>query len=352
MRLRLILLPLLLFCQPAGAQQSSIAVIAPLSGPSAILGAQVRTGALQAAAKAGIAGFVLDDQCSAEGGDAAAREAISRDASIVVGFLCAEALEAALPVLKDAGIPVITVSVRLNSLTDGRQKTGWPIYRLAPRADAEADAVAKLLPRLWREFPFAIVDDGTIYGRELAEAFRAASQAAGLKPVFTDTYRPDLDNQVALIGRLRRAGATRVFVGGNLRDVAIMGRDAKAAGSDMVFAGGEALRTDKADVLLAPGTLMVGLPDWSEDADKAVIQSFEERQIVPEGYVLPAYAAMQIAAEVAKTETDNPATALSDRTFATALGPVAFDTKGDLMRSLYRLYRFDGARFVPVEATE
>ncbi|RFC64875.1 branched-chain amino acid ABC transporter substrate-binding protein [Mesorhizobium denitrificans] len=349
LRVPLALISLLLMCHTVSAQQPSVGVVAPLSGAAAILGAQVQAGALQAADKAGVAGFVLDDQCTAEGGTAAAREAIARKATILVGFLCADSLEAALPLLKDADIPVITVGVRLDSLTDKRDKTGWPIYRLAPRADAEGDAVARLLPRLWRDEPFAVVDDGTIYGRDLAEVFRAASQVEGLKPVFTDTYRPDLDNQIALVGRLRKAGATRVFVGGNLRDVAIMARDAKSVGADMVFAGGEVLRTDTGDVPLEAGTLMIGLPDWSEVADNSVVAEFNARQIVPEGYVLPAYAAMQVAADAIRAGTDKVKDALASTKFQTVLGEVAFDAKGDLTRSLYALYRFDGTRFVLVE---
>ena len=42
---------------------------------------------------------------------------------------------------------------------------------------------------------------------------------------------------------------------------------------------------------------MIGLPDWSEVADNSVVAEFNARQIVPEGYVLPAYAAMQVAAD-------------------------------------------------------
>ncbi len=48
---------------------------------------------------------------------------------------------------------------------------------MAPRADAEATAISAILPERWRENFFAIVDDGTIYGRELAEAFRLEAEA-------------------------------------------------------------------------------------------------------------------------------------------------------------------------------
>ncbi len=97
---------------------------------------------------------------------------------IVVGFLCTEAIEAALPILKEANIPVITVGVRTDSLTDRRSKTGWPVYRLARAPTASARRPARLLARLWERELFAIVDDGTIYGRELVRK-RSRRRRAG-----------------------------------------------------------------------------------------------------------------------------------------------------------------------------
>ncbi|RWF39297.1 MAG: ABC transporter substrate-binding protein, partial [Mesorhizobium sp.] len=167
--------------------ETLVGVAAPLSGPSAILGKQVEDGAALAAEANGVAIKTADDACTADGGAAAAKEFVDAKVDIVVGFLCTEAIEAALPILKDANIPVITVGVRTESLTDRRAKTGWPVYRLGPRGDDERNAVAAKLTQLWRDDLFAIIDDGTIYGREMAETLRAAVEQAALKPVFTDT---------------------------------------------------------------------------------------------------------------------------------------------------------------------
>jgi branched-chain amino acid transport system substrate-binding protein len=41
--------------------------------------------------------------------------------------------------------------------------------------------------------------------------------------------------------------------------------------------------------------------------------------------------------------------ALSGRDFATVIGPIRFDAKGDLTQNPYRLFRFDGQRFMPAE---
>jgi len=336
----------------AGAQTLLVGVAAPLSGPSAILGKQIEAGAALAAEANGLEIKTVDDACTADGGAAAAREFAAAKVNVVVGFLCTEAIQAALPILKDANIPVITVGVRTESLTDRRAKTGWPVYRLGPRGDDERNAVAAILTRLWQSELFAIVDDGTIYGREIAETLRAAAEQAALKPVFVDTFRPQLDNQIGLIGRLKKAGATHVFAGGDGDDVAIMGRDAAQLEAGITFAGGENLRTPPGDVPYAVGTLMIAPPEWVEVADPKVLAAFTAKNIAPDGYTLPAYAAVEIAkAASAAPETSGKglADALTGHDFTTAIGPLRFDDKGDLSQNLYRAFRFDGTRFVPAE---
>ncbi len=342
----------LALASPAWAEPMHIGVAAPLSGPSQLLGEQIRNGALEAASAPDITLEVADDACTAEGGASAATRFVDAKVQIVVGFLCTEAIDAALAILKQANIPVVAVGVRTDSLTDRREKTGWPVFRLGPRADSEREAAGRLISRLWSDELFAVIDDGTIYARELAESFRTAAEQSGLKPVFTDTFRPQLDNQIGLVGRLRKAEATHVFVGGDRDDIAIMARDAKQIGADMIFAGGETLRSAPGDVPLAEGTLMVGLPEWSDIAAPAAVAKLNAKGIVPEGYVLPAYAAMEIAiaAVTETTDTGKPlAETLAGREFSTAIGPVRFNDKGDLSANPYHLFRFDGSRFLPLD---
>lgn len=332
----------------AHADPLAIGVAAPLSGPAELLGRQIETGAKLAASAGESELTIADDGCTAAGGEAAATRFAQAGVQAVIGFLCTESLEAAAPILKEAGIPVIAVGVRTESLTDRRDRTGWPVFRLGPRGDDERNAVASILTRLWKDAHFAITDDGTIYGRELAETFRAQAGQAALKPVFVDTFRPGLDNQIALAGRLRRAGATHVFVGGEAEDIAVMGRDAAQLESGITFAGAEALRAASGDVALAPGTLMIALPEWAEVADPKVLETFQANGALAEGYALPAYAAVQVIG--AAMESNQPLMeALSGRDFATAIGPIHFDAKGDLTQNPYRLFRFDGQRFMPIE---
>ncbi len=345
----------LLSLTPRMAMAQTIGIVTPMSEAVALLGEQMKQGAEIAAARLDVAPANLrfaDDQCSAEGGAAAAEALVSQGVQVVVGFLCTEAIEAALPIFKHTGIAVITPAVRTNSLTDRRDRTGWPVFRMAPRADAEMEATARYLVPRWRDELFALVDDGTIYGREFTESFRLAAETAGLKAVFVDTYRPQMDNQIGLVARLRRAGATHALVGGDRVDVAIMGRDAAGLDYELTIAAGETLRAAPDDVPLAPGTLMIGLPEPADIASPEALSAFAEREIIPEGYMLPTYAAVEVAVRAmieAETGSKTIGEVLAAQSFQTALGSVSFDEKGDLAQNPYRLFRYDGETFVEVE---
>ena len=340
---------------PSLGADLTIGLAAPLSGATAALGEQMRAGATAAAAgyREGTLDLeIADDECSAEGGASAARAFVAAEVDIVVGFLCTEAIEAAMPILSPLGIAVVTPGVRTESITDRRDRTGWLVYRLAPRAGDEREAVAEILTDRWRAELFAIVDDGTIYGRELAESFRLAAELDGLSPVFVDTFRPQLDNQIGLVGRLRRAGATHVFVGGDREDIAVIARDAAGLDYALTIAGGEALRSAPGETPLAAGTLMIGPPRWVDLATPEVRAYLAAGGVPPAGYALPTYAAVEVAATAvveAGTSATGPAGVLLTRAFETAIGTVDFDERGDLTRNLYRLFRYDGDEFLPVE---
>ncbi|RUT90364.1 ABC transporter substrate-binding protein, partial [Mesorhizobium sp. USDA-HM6] len=144
----------------------------------------------------------------------------------------------------------------------------------------------------------------------------------------------------------------KVFAGGDGDDIAIMGRDAAQLDVGITFAGGETLRTPTGDVPYAVGTLMIALPEWAEVADRKVVQAFGERKIVTDGYTLPAYAAVEVAkaaAADAESSGKSLADALIAHDFATAIGTIRFDEKGDLSQNPFRAFRFDGSRFAPLE---
>lgn len=343
-----VLAGILPFTLVARSAESLVGVAAPMSGPSARLGQQVLTGARQAASTRPTLRLVeADTACSADGGRAAATRFVSEKVGIVTGFLCTEALEAALPILTEAGIPVVTSGVRALRFTDRRAKTGPLLLRVAPRADAQAEAMAGAVTGRWRDVPFALVDDGTVDGRGLADAVRARLEAAGLKPALIDTYRPADEKQFGLVRRIAASGVARVLIAGDRPDVAIVARDAASTGLALDLVGGEPLLDEPGPVPLPVGTLAVA-PLWrfADAPGEADPEAPEAR----EGYFGPSLAATEIAAE-ALAEAEKSGKPLVDilgaTRFSTSLGPVRFDAKGDSSLDLFRVYRFDGIDFTP-----
>ena len=342
-----------------------IGVAGPLVGSPSILGRQLMDGARAAVDRAGKgAKFAIeiveaDTGCSADGGKSAAQRFVDAGARVVVGFLCDDAIESALPILKTAGIPLIDVGGRANRLTDKRARTGNLVWRIAPRSDAEAKNIAALLAKRWKDEPFGLIDDGSIAARGLSDAVRRLLADKGLKPQSVDNYRPAEEKQFGLVRRLQRTGVTRFFIAGDRPDIAIIIRDAGENGLAMQVVGGESLIDEAGEVPLVDGVVSIApktrfpelaSPSASPDPELTPI---ERDAAGPQGYFGPAYAAAEIAIAAIETANDNGAaktqieTALSNTAFQTALGPVRFDAKGDSDLDLTRVYRWTGERFVP-----
>ncbi len=332
--------PLGVFAQPSGPVVLGVA--APLSGPSDILGRQAVAGATRAAGDAGATVVEADTGCTADGGRKAADDFIAAKASVAVGFLCAVALEAALPKLTEAGIPVIDVGVRAARILRQREKDGALVWRLAPGSTAEAEALARTVRERWSTAPFALVDDGTPFSRDLADNVRRLLEESGLRPALTETYRPAEEKQFPLARRIQQSGVTRVLFLGARSDVAIILRDAAELGLTIEAMGGESL-LDAADAVpLAPGTTAVVS---GFDVDWAPSETAPE----DEGYARVARTGAEIAIGAARRATQEGRAlpdVLNAETFVTTSGLVRFQGDGTTDVVPFRAYRWDGARFV------
>lgn len=337
-----------LLASPVAAAGLTLAVVAPAEGPLAILGEQVRAGARFAAEATGDRLVEIAEACDETDGDGIARAILAAEAEAAIGFLCTEGLSAALPALAEAGVPAVSLSVRSGILMEDALKKGWPFFRLAPAPKAEAEKAVEVIARDWKAEPFALIDDGTIHARELIETIRLRLEEIGMKATFVDTFRPAQEQQIALVRRLAKTGVTRVFVGGDRTDTAIIARDAAAERFSLRLLGGEQLTAADPLVPMTDGVEAIALPDYATLADGApVAAAMKARNIVAEGYVLPAHAAVTLLAAAAKDGGDLT-TALEGRTFSTALGPVAFGADHELAGNPYRLLEWRGGTFVPV----
>lgn len=318
-----------------------IGVAAPSSGPYAALGAQILAGARSVAGNAEIVS--ADTQCSAEGGMQAAEQFVRDRAAIAVGFLCTAALHAALPILKGANIPALDVGVRADRILTRRERDGTLVWRIAPASSAEAEAIARFVRTRWSGAAFAIVEDGSSYGRDLADTVRARLEEDGLRPSFVDNYRPAEEKQFALARRIGQSGVTRVLVFGTRGDIAVIARDAAASDLGLTIAGGESLLDESTgQVPLAPGIIAVASGfdvDWTPSETAPPL----------EGYGTAAAVATEVAVEAlrrSRSSGGSIADILNTDSFDTSRGALRFDGTGQADLATFRPYRWDGARFL------
>jgi branched-chain amino acid transport system substrate-binding protein len=343
-----IMIAVLSLATSAGA--ATIGIVAPQSGPFAILGQQLSLGAKSALTSSGHEIVEIDESCEPGSGTGIAEALVNAKAQVAIGFLCSESLTGGIELLAPNNIAALTLSSRATGLAEDAQKYGWPLYRLAPALSDEARASVDAIIAHWKGAPLALIEDGTIYSRELVDAIRLEIENLGLKPLLVDTLRPGQENQLALVRRLARAGASHAFIAADRNDVAIIARDANENGISLKVMSGEAMKAANTPVPTPAGVLAVVEPDYrlAETSSQAVA-AIEATGAIVEGYVLPAYAAAQIAASaVTRSAAEQTSTTelLSTNSFETILGPIRFNDQKGLSENPIRLQEWNGQAFV------
>lgn len=332
----LLVLAVLLAAMPVRAEALHVGLVIPQSGQFKRLGDHVRE-AFQTwdTLNPNVFEDIVegDDGCTEQAGADAAAAMIEAGVHVVVGFLCTESLAAALPLLSDEHIPVITLTVRADIIGEEAQRLGWEFFRLAPRAGSEADIAADAIFRLWADKPFALIEDGAISGRELVQAIRIKLENRGLKPTFVDNFRPGQATQPSLVRRLKSAGVSRVFVGGERTDLAVIAQEAERQGVSLEYMGGDMLHAPQGEIALPDGTIAVlsagALPGPEAEAARA---AFENQGLIAEGLRIPAFAAADILGAIATRMDYSQAGldhSLRTASFSTALGTVTFEQNGE-----------------------
>lgn len=332
-----------------------IAVVAPDAGNLQILGDQIRAGAAFAARdKAEL--VEIGESCAEGSGPALAKTIAESGAVAAIGFLCTDSLTDGLPVLAEAKIVAISLSIRSEVLMQDALKKKWPFFRMAPSTGAERDAVAEAIFTHWKDKPFALLDDGTILSREMTDTVRQILEQKGMSAAFIDNFRPAQEVQTQLMRRLKKANVTHVFAASDRNDMSILARDAKTAGINLTFLGGDALKGMNQPVPLEPGVYAVTLPEAAGlPSAKAAVELMQKEKKVPEGYVLPSFSAIELileAEEIAAGSGAPLADALVDTPYATAIGEIRFGKDHELSGNPYRLLVWDGTAFVEPQASQ
>ena len=338
----------------------TIGVAGPFTGDLASFGDQLKAGAVQAAADINAAGGVNgqklvlefgDDQCDPKQAVSVAELMASKKVPFVMGHFCSGSSIPASAVYSDAGIVQISAASTNPKFTDERPGPGT--FRVCGRDDQQGKIAGAFLAKNFKGKKIAIVDDKSAYGKGLADETRKYFNEAGGKEVLNESYNAGEKDYTALVSKLKAANVDVLYVGGYHPEAGLLARQMHDQAMKTILVSGDALVTAEYWQITGDageGTLMTFSPDPRKDpANDALVKTFRANKVEPEGYVLYAYAALQVWAAAANqagsTDFDPVVAIMNKGTFKTVLGPLSFDGKGDVTLPGYVFYEWKAGKY-------
>jgi len=346
----------------AAAAQTRIGFANPLAGPYVASASRNRAAAEAAVGDLNRVGGVLgqrlalvavDDGCGVEQAVRAAEVLVAADVRMVVGHMCSHSSLMAAAVYEAAGIVMISPDSTHPRLTEeGRDN----IFRLVGRDDRQGRLAGDLLATVHGNRRIAILHDGSTYGAGLALQTRRRLREWGRAERLFLRYAPGAADHEGLAERLVGEGAEVVYVGGYGPDAARILLAVRARGSGLQLIGGDGLGMEEFAAIAgraADGTIFSNRRDVrSSPAAAPVLAALRDRGLDSRpggGGGLAAYAAIQVWAQAVeragRLDEAEVVRTLRHGRFATVLGPVAFDGKGDLESADWEWHVWQGGDY-------
>lgn len=354
----------LVFCLVSGfavAETIKIGLMAPLTGPWASEGQEMKQIVELLAEQVNAEGGVLGDQVEIlaedDGGDpktaALAAQRLSTQGIVaVIGTYGSSISEAAQSIYDESQILHIangSTAVRLS------EKGLKYFFRTCPRDDEQGRVAAQtLLDAGYKNV--AVLHDNTTYALGLAEETKAILEENGVNIVFFDALTPGESDYTAILTTMQAAKPDAVFSTTYYPETGLLLRQKKEMGWETPLIGGDA--NNNPDLIkiagkeAAAGYAMMTPPvpnDLPSEEAQSFITAYKEKYGSAPGSIWAVLAGdgfLVIAAAIEATGSTEPDkladylhTELKD--FPALTGKLSFNEKGDRVGEVYQVYKVD-----------
>nr|VFK03386.1 MAG: branched-chain amino acid transport system substrate-binding protein [Candidatus Kentron sp. H]VFK03668.1 MAG: branched-chain amino acid transport system substrate-binding protein [Candidatus Kentron sp. H]VFK06444.1 MAG: branched-chain amino acid transport system substrate-binding protein [Candidatus Kentron sp. H] len=336
-----------------------IAVVAPMTGQSAVFGEQMRRGAAAAVRDINRAGGILgqqlilevgDDACDPKQAVAVANQMVHKGVIFIAGHFCSGASIPASEVYAEEGILQISPGSTNPKLTDRGLDN---VFRTCGRDDQQGIVAGNYIADHFADANVAILHDKTAYGKGLADETVKQLRIRGKQETMYEPYTQGDKDFTALVTKMKSARIGVIFIGGYHQDVGLIARQSGDQGLDAVVMSGDAIVNQEYWSITGEagqGTLMTFSRDPRRNpVAKDVVARFQAEGYEPEGYTLYTYGAVQAFAQAAEqvgsTRLDELIAELKRSRFDTVLGKIAFDRKGDVQAPGYVVYEWRDGQY-------
>ena len=341
--------------------------VAPMTGPQAHLGKDNENGALLAIEELNAKGLEIggakikfellaeDDQADPKQGTTVAQKLVDAKVNGVIGHLNSGTTIPASKLYFDAGIPQISGSATNPTYTQQGFNTA---FRVMANDVQQGKSLGEFAAKQGIK-TVAVVDDRTAYGQGLADEFRKAAEAAGLKVVANEFTNDKATDFKAILTKIKGKKADLVFYGGMDAQGGPMVKQMKELGIKSAFLGGDGVCTPmfmelggpaaEGQFCSLPGMPLEKLAKGPEFKDKYTKKFNAEIQL----YAPYVYDAVMVMADSMKRANSvEPAKFLAEigkTKYDGVTAAIEFDEKGDLKGGAISIYQYKGGKLEYVE---
>lgn len=341
--------------------------VAPMTGPQAHLGKDNENGALLAIEELNAKGMEIggakvkfellaeDDAADPKQGAIVAQKLVDAKVNGVIGHLNSGTTIPASKLYSDAGIPQISGSATNPKYTQQGFKTA---FRVMANDVQQGKVLGEFAVKQGIK-TVAIVDDRTAYGQGLADEFRKAAEASGLKVVATEYTTDKATDFKAILTKIKSTKADLVFYGGMDAQGGPMVKQMKELGIKAKFLGGDGVCTpefmklggeaSEGNYCSLPGMPLEKLAKGPEFKDKFTKKFNAEIQL----YAPYVYDAVMVMADSMKrADSVDPAKylpAVGQTHYDGVTALIEFDPQGDLKGGAISIYQYKGGKLDYVE---
>jgi branched-chain amino acid transport system substrate-binding protein len=356
-----VMLALLAWAGPSGAQEIKIGLMCPLTGDWAQEGRDMqRLLDLQVQdinAAGGIKGVpvrlvVADDGGSPRAANLAAQRLVESQVVAVVGTYGSAVTEASQGTYDEAKVVQVATGSTAVRLTEKHFKG---FFRTCPRDDYQGKVVAAAAERLGFK-RVALVHDNSSYAKGLAIEAEPLLKAAGIEIVYYDALTPGERDYTTIITKIKTLNPDAIVFTGYYPEAGMILRQMQEMGWQVPVLGGDATNNlaivEIAGREAAEGYYFISPPgpqDLTSEEAKAFMARYKAKynELPASIWAVLAGDALKVlvkAIEEVGPDYDAICDYLHTRLtgFSGFSGDIAFDAKGDRVGELYRLYQVDG----------
>lgn len=371
---------LLTACKPGGsaevvkAEELKVAILSPLSGPVPTFGVSTRDGALLAIeewnAKGGVLGMkivpiVEDSQCTPDPAVNAANKVIDQDkVHYIIGEVCSKASIPVSEIANAKGVLQISPTSTSELLTvDENGVTKEFVFRACFIDPFQGLVGAKFaMENLGSKTAFVMLDQSNDYVKGLAESFEKAFTEAGGTVVGKASYTAKDTDFSAIIAQIKETNPEVVYLPDYYNIVNLVMKQAKEAGVNVPFVGGDGWDSADLDLAAAAGGFFTN--HYSPDSTAEAVVSFKAaygakykddagNPLVPDALAALAYDATNLLfSSIEAAGVDDAAKvkdAMAGITFEAVSGTITFDAQHNPVKAATILsVTEDGVKFEAV----